>query len=59
MRHEYFGIDLTFEGIGRSNEERAEHLYPYSIFNIFDALSHAAMVKRIDIVDAAILKCKS
>jgi len=59
MKHEYFGIDLTFEGVGKSNEERKYHLYPYTIVNIFAALSHAAMVNRIDIVDTAILKCKS
>lgn len=59
MKHEYFGIDLTFEGVGKSNEERKEYLYPYPIFNIFDALSHSAMIERIDIVDTAILKCKS
>ena len=59
MKHEYFGIDLTFEGVGKSNEERKEVLYPYTIVNIFAALSHAAMISRIDIVDAALIKCKS
>ena len=59
LKHEYFGIDLTFEGVGKSNEERKKVLYPYPLVNIMDALSHASMLKRIDIVDTAILKCKS
>ncbi len=50
-------IDLTFDGVDKSNTERKKHLYPYSTVNIMDALSHKAMKKRVNLVEGAILKC--
>tara|TARA_R110002096_G_scaffold149036_1_gene310278 strand:+ start:75 stop:278 length:204 start_codon:yes stop_codon:yes gene_type:complete len=53
----YPAIDLTFDGVGRSNKERKEHLYPYEIFSIWFALSTDGLSERVGIVDKAIVKC--
>ena len=50
------GVDLTFDGVGKSNTERKKHLYPYQVINVFDALSAEAMRNRISIVDKLISK---
>ncbi len=50
-------VDLTFDGVGKSNEERKKHLYPYKTVDVMGALSADAMKERIKIVDGALLKC--
>jgi hypothetical protein len=50
-------VDLTFDGVGRSNRQRKKHLYPYKIDNIWLALSAKSLNERVSIVDRAIVKC--
>jgi hypothetical protein len=53
----YPTVDLTFDGIARSNKERKEHLYPYEIDDVWFSLSTEGLSERVGVVDKAIVKC--
>ena len=51
------GDDLIFKGLGKCNEKRKEHLYPYELDNVWYALMTEVKAERVRFVDKAIVKC--
>ncbi|QDP63244.1 MAG: hypothetical protein Unbinned1520contig1002_42 [Prokaryotic dsDNA virus sp.] len=45
------GFDLAFDGIGYSNKERQEHLYPYGIADVWYSLMTNVREERVKLVD--------
>jgi hypothetical protein len=43
--------DLIFKGVGRSNKQRIEHLYPYGVDDVWYALITKVKEERVKFVD--------
>ncbi|MEE8288946.1 MAG: hypothetical protein V3R25_05990 [Nitrosomonadaceae bacterium] len=53
----YQGVDMSFDMIPDPFSVLEDTLYPYKLGGDVHPLDHRAMIERICIVDAALLKC--